>query len=141
MPLRTLDAVRAHLGGSLAGLKILLLGVSYRQDVGDTRYSPSEALVRAAEAEGAAVTCQDPLVSFWPEWSGRFPWSYPPPAVSIRRSSPCLTRSTGVWIWSVGSTAIGLWCSTPTACSRPLSIRCCGIWPAPWRASETALNA
>ena len=67
MPLHTLEEVRRRLGGSLAGKKLLLLGVSYRQDVGDTRYSPSEIFVRAAEAEGAAVSCHDPLVTFWPE--------------------------------------------------------------------------
>jgi UDP-N-acetyl-D-glucosamine dehydrogenase len=67
MPLNTLDVVRGKLGGSLSGRKLLLLGVSYRQDVGDTRYSPSEILVRAAESEGASMTCHDPLVGSWSE--------------------------------------------------------------------------
>ena len=77
MPLNTLVAVRRLLGGSLSGKKLLLLGVSYRQDVGDTRYSPSEALVRAAEAEGATVVCHDPLLSYWREMQRALPESMP----------------------------------------------------------------
>jgi UDP-N-acetyl-D-glucosamine dehydrogenase len=73
MPLNTLAGVRRALGGSLAGKKLLLLGVSYRQDVGDTRYSPSEILVRALESEGAVVTAQDPLVNFWEEMGRQLP--------------------------------------------------------------------
>lgn len=66
MPLHTLDRLRSAFG-SLDGRRILILGVSYRQDVGDTRYSPTETFVRAAEASGACVVGHDPLVDFWPE--------------------------------------------------------------------------
>lgn len=79
MPLRTLDRVRELLGGSLAGKRLLLLGVSYRNDVGDTRHSPSEVLLRAAEAEGAEVSCHDPLVNFWPEVNRELPAGLPSP--------------------------------------------------------------
>ncbi|HKY15798.1 MAG TPA: UDP binding domain-containing protein, partial [Microthrixaceae bacterium] len=67
-PLVSLDRVRELIGGSLAGKRILLLGISYRQDVGDTRYSPSETFVRAAEAAGAEVVAHDPLVDHWEEF-------------------------------------------------------------------------
>jgi UDP-N-acetyl-D-glucosamine dehydrogenase len=77
MPLRTLEEVRRRLGGSLSGKRLLLLGVSYRQDVGDTRYSPSEIFVRAAEAEGALLTCHDPLVTFWSELERELPGPMP----------------------------------------------------------------
>jgi nucleotide sugar dehydrogenase len=77
MPLRTLELVRQMLGGSLVGKRLLLLGVSYRNDVGDTRHSPSEVLVRDAEAEGAIVECHDPLVRFWPEMMRELPASLP----------------------------------------------------------------
>ena len=66
-PLVSLDRVRELVGGSLDGKRILLLGISYRQDVGDTRYSPSETFVRAAEAAGAEVVAHDPLVDHWEE--------------------------------------------------------------------------
>ena len=67
MPLVALDKLRHRLGGSLSGRRILLLGVSYREDVGDTRYSPSQIFVEAAEGEGACVIAHDPLVTVWPE--------------------------------------------------------------------------
>ena len=67
MPLVTLDKVEALLGGAMAERKILLMGVSYRSDVADTRSSPSEVFVRAARARGAEVVCHDPLVADWPE--------------------------------------------------------------------------
>ncbi len=67
MPLLALDRIESFLKGGLSGVRILLLGVSYRQDVGDTRYSPSEIFVKEAEKRGAAVTCEDPLVGYWNE--------------------------------------------------------------------------
>lgn len=66
-PLVSLSRVSALLGGSIRGRRILLAGVSYRQDVGDTRYSPSETFVTAAEAAGAVVVASDPLVDHWQE--------------------------------------------------------------------------
>jgi nucleotide sugar dehydrogenase len=66
-PLVSLDRVRQLVGGSLEGKRILLLGVSYRQDVGDTRYSPSETFVNAALAQGATVVAHDPLLDEWDE--------------------------------------------------------------------------
>jgi len=44
-----------------------LLGVSYRQDVGDTRYSPAETFARAAIDAGARLTAHDPLIDTWDE--------------------------------------------------------------------------
>jgi len=67
MPLVTVDYAERLLEGSLSGKKILLLGVSYRQDVADTRFSPSEVFVKEARRRGAEVVCHDPLVSFWEE--------------------------------------------------------------------------
>jgi nucleotide sugar dehydrogenase len=66
-PRVSLDRVRRMVGGTLAGKRILLLGISYRQDVGDTRYSPSETFVRAAVEAGAEVVAHDPLVQHWDE--------------------------------------------------------------------------
>lgn len=66
-PRTSLERVANALGGSVAGRRILLAGISYRQDVGDTRYSPSETFVRAALDAGAEVVAHDPLVSHWEE--------------------------------------------------------------------------
>jgi len=65
MPLTALAKAKKQLGGTLEGKKILLLGVSYLQDVGDTRYSPSESFVVQAEKEGATVIPHDPLLDYW----------------------------------------------------------------------------
>lgn len=65
-PMTSVARLEQLLNG-LAGRRILLLGVAYRQDVADTRYSPSETFVREAEARGAQLLCHDPLVTFWSE--------------------------------------------------------------------------
>ncbi|WP_431855830.1 nucleotide sugar dehydrogenase [Azospirillum sp.] len=67
MPLVALDKLRARFGGSLKDKRVLLLGVSYREDVGDTRYSPAQTFVEAAEREEAKVVAHDPLVAYWAE--------------------------------------------------------------------------
>lgn len=67
MPLVSLNKIEKLLGNNLKGKNLLVLGVSYRQDVGDTRYSPTEIFVREALERGARVVCQDPLVSDWIE--------------------------------------------------------------------------
>lgn len=66
MPIVTLDYIDEILNG-LMGKRILLMGVSYRPDVGDTRYSPSEIFYREADLRGAVLTCHDPLLEHWRE--------------------------------------------------------------------------
>lgn len=66
MPLHTLHRLEQRLG-NLEGKTILLLGVAYRPDVADTRYSPSETFYREARRRGAQVIVHDPLVRFWEE--------------------------------------------------------------------------
>ena len=46
---------------------LALLGVTYRQDVADTRYSPARVFVEEAQRRGASVVVSDPLVGWWPE--------------------------------------------------------------------------
>ena len=53
--------------GDVSGLKIAFLGVSYRGDVGDTRFTPVETLVRLVQSEGATTVLHDPYVSYWQE--------------------------------------------------------------------------
>tara|TARA_B100000989_G_scaffold298394_1_gene287489 strand:+ start:1175 stop:2599 length:1425 start_codon:yes stop_codon:yes gene_type:complete len=52
---------------SLLNKKILLLGVSYRSDVGDTRYSPVEPFYLNCVNENAIVDTHDPYVQYWEE--------------------------------------------------------------------------
>jgi UDP-N-acetyl-D-glucosamine dehydrogenase len=55
------ERIRRRLGG-LTGRNILLLGVTYKPDVADTRRSPAGELVRVLEAAGAHVGFADPYV-------------------------------------------------------------------------------
>ncbi len=66
MPLVSLDKIEKEIG-ELKGCKMLVLGVSYRQDVGDTRYSPTEIFAKEAISRGAILTFSDPLVNYWNE--------------------------------------------------------------------------
>jgi len=66
MPLYSLEKLRSALG-PLKGKRLLLAGISYRQDVADTRYSPSQPFFEGAVTEGAEVACHDPLLTHWDE--------------------------------------------------------------------------
>ena len=79
MPLHTVARLETLLGGNSKNKSILVLGVSYRQDIGDTRYSPAETLVRALEDSGAMVTCYDPFVPYWLEMDRSLPPDLPNP--------------------------------------------------------------
>jgi len=52
---------------STAPARVLVCGVSYRPDVSDTRYSPSETLVEELSSLGLEIVCHDPYVEFWEE--------------------------------------------------------------------------
>lgn len=66
MPGHAFQRLRKH-AGHLAGKKLLLLGVTYRGGVADTRLSPVLHFLNSALAEGMSVFAHDPLVSHWPE--------------------------------------------------------------------------
>jgi UDP-N-acetyl-D-mannosaminuronate dehydrogenase len=61
------DGLR-NMGEPIAAADILVLGVSYREDVGDTRYSGSELVVRRLAEMGASVHVHDPYVEHWRSW-------------------------------------------------------------------------
>jgi nucleotide sugar dehydrogenase len=76
------DALR-NLGRYIAGSEILLCGASYRQDVGDTRYSGSEMVVRKLTEMGADMRIHDPYVEHWYELESQE--DYPAPGHSWSR--------------------------------------------------------
>ena len=47
--------------------KVLLLGVSYRSEVGDTRYTPVETFYNLCIESGMNVLLHDPYVNYWEE--------------------------------------------------------------------------
>ena len=77
MPLHAVERLSKLLGDNCEGKAILVLGVSYRQDVGDTRHSPAETLVRTLETRGAQVTSYDPFVQYWQEMDRSLPAELP----------------------------------------------------------------
>jgi nucleotide sugar dehydrogenase len=64
------DALR-NMGRYIAGSEVLVCGASYRQDVGDTRYSGSELLVRKLAEMGADLRVHDPYVDHWYEFESQ----------------------------------------------------------------------
>lgn len=56
------SAALARRGVALAGATVVVLGYAYLENSGDTRNSPSEALVAALEEEGASVRIVDPWI-------------------------------------------------------------------------------
>jgi nucleotide sugar dehydrogenase len=66
MPLDILSIIK-DLSKDLDGKKILVLGVTYRADVADTRYSPSETFAKAAIECGAVIDFHDPMVDYFQE--------------------------------------------------------------------------
>lgn len=76
------DALR-NMGKIVAASKIAVLGASYREDVGDTRYSGSEIVVRKLTEMGAEVVVHDPYVKHW--WEFEKQDSYPAPGHSWAR--------------------------------------------------------
>lgn len=78
----TRDALR-NMGRYIAGADVLICGASYRQDVGDTRYSGSEMVVRKLTEMGAEMRVHDPYVDHWYEMESQE--TYPAPGHSWSR--------------------------------------------------------
>jgi UDP-N-acetyl-D-glucosamine dehydrogenase len=64
------DALR-NMGKIVAASRITILGASYREDVGDTRYSGSELIVRKLTEMGAEIKVHDPYVEHWWEFESQ----------------------------------------------------------------------
>jgi len=63
----TRDALR-NMGQPIALAEVLVLGAAYREDVGDTRYSGSEILIRKLKEMGAEIRVHDPYLEHWWEF-------------------------------------------------------------------------
>jgi UDP-N-acetyl-D-glucosamine dehydrogenase len=75
------DALR-NMGRIVAASRITILGASYREEVGDTRYSGSELIVRKLTEMGAEIKVHDPYVKHWWEFENQDTY----PAVGESRS-------------------------------------------------------
>ncbi len=76
------DALR-NMGQPIAAAEILLLGAAYREDVGDTRYSGSEMIVRKLTEMGVEIRVHDPFLEHW--WEFEAQDTYPHPQYSWSR--------------------------------------------------------
>jgi UDP-N-acetyl-D-mannosaminuronate dehydrogenase len=67
MPVYAFEYLQSQFKGSLQGKKVLLLGVSYLNDVGDTRFTPVEGFYDQLVAAGSEITLHDPHILYWEE--------------------------------------------------------------------------
>ena len=65
MPAYVVKRVVAGAGGSVAGKSVVVVGVSYKANVADTRETPAAAVVDLMRAQGAKVVWHDDLVGSW----------------------------------------------------------------------------
>jgi len=64
------DGLR-NMGKIVAASTVTILGASYREDVGDTRYSGSELIVRKIAEMGGNIRVHDPYVEHWWEFESQ----------------------------------------------------------------------
>lgn len=64
MPLHTYDLIKEN---NIGSQKVAILGVSYRENIGDTRNSPTEILYNKLENNNFKIVLHDPYVDKWPE--------------------------------------------------------------------------
>jgi len=76
------DSLR-NMGKIVAASRVTLLGASYREDVGDTRYSGSEIIVRKIAEMGGNIRVHDPYVDHW--WEFESQDTYPAVGASLSR--------------------------------------------------------
>jgi nucleotide sugar dehydrogenase len=69
MPLHSYRMIENHFFGELQDKRVLILGVSYLQDIGDTRFTPVAVVYKRLLAKKAEITLHDPYVSKWEEFS------------------------------------------------------------------------
>jgi UDP-N-acetyl-D-glucosamine dehydrogenase len=65
MPTYVVKRVIAGSGGSIKGKKIVVVGISYKSNVADTRETPAAAVIDLLREQGATVSWHDDLVAKW----------------------------------------------------------------------------
>lgn len=67
MPFHTMKIINELFDGNLNKKRILILGVSYLSNVGDTRFSPVKIIYDNLISSNSIVTLHDPFVPYWEE--------------------------------------------------------------------------
>lgn len=65
MPAYVVKRVIAGAGGSISGKSVVVVGVSYKANVADTREAPASAVIELLREQGAHVVWHDDLVGSW----------------------------------------------------------------------------
>lgn len=65
MPAYVVKRVIEGFGGSIAGKSVVVVGVSYKANVADTRETPAAAVIDLLREQGAKVVWHDDLVGSW----------------------------------------------------------------------------
>jgi UDP-N-acetyl-D-glucosamine dehydrogenase len=65
MPAYVVKRVIAGAGGSVKAKSVVVVGVSYKANVADTRETPAASIIDLLREAGASVTWHDPLVGSW----------------------------------------------------------------------------
>ena len=65
MPAYVVKRVVAGSGGSIAGKSVVVVGVSYKSNVADTRETPAADVIDLLRAQGATVKWHDDVVGSW----------------------------------------------------------------------------
>jgi UDP-N-acetyl-D-glucosamine dehydrogenase len=65
MPGYVVKRVITGAGGSIKGKSVVVVGVSYKANVADTRETPAASIIDLLREAGATVTWHDPLVGTW----------------------------------------------------------------------------
>ena len=65
MPAYVVKRVIAGAGGAVKGKSVVVVGVSYKANVADTRETPAASIIDLLRQAGATVTWHDPLVGSW----------------------------------------------------------------------------
>jgi UDP-N-acetyl-D-glucosamine dehydrogenase len=65
MPSYVVKRVISGAGGSIKGKSVVVVGVSYKANVVDTRETPAASIIDLLREAGASVSWHDPLVGSW----------------------------------------------------------------------------
>ena len=65
MPAYVVKRVIAGAGGTVKGKSVVVVGVSYKANVADTRETPAASIIDLLRQAGATVSWHDPLVGSW----------------------------------------------------------------------------
>lgn len=65
MPKFVVNRLEQEVGESLAGLRIRVVGVTYKANISDTRETPAKEVLHLLRDRGAQVSWHDPLVKEW----------------------------------------------------------------------------